>query len=226
MAAGVAPRYRGAMNEQAADWAEEAEARMLEAAIPLAARSGWTSTTLTEAAKAAGLSSADAELLMPNGPRDLAALFSRRHDRAAMAILAEVDPRSLKVRERIARAVAARLDAAAADEAATRRCAGFLALPTHLALAARLQWESADWIWRWAGDTATDENHYSKRAILSAILGSALMMRLSAGRAEAEVYVHRRIGEVMDFEKWKAGLPKVDLAAQAAGALGKMRYGG
>jgi chemotaxis protein methyltransferase CheR len=54
------------------------------------------------------------------------------------------------------------------DDAAVRRWAGFLALPFNLPLALRLLWESADALWRWAGDTATDENHYSKRAILSA----------------------------------------------------------
>jgi ubiquinone biosynthesis protein COQ9 len=215
------------MNQASADWAQNAEARVLDAALELAPQSGWTALTVKRAAKAAGLSPADAELLLPNGPRDLAALLSRRHDQAMLAALAGLDPESLKVRERIGRAILARLEAAAADEGAVRRCAGFLALPTNLPLALRLLWESADLIWRWAGDTATDENHYSKRVLLSAILGSALAVRLSSGPAAAEAYVNGRIGEVMAFEKWKAGLPKADaLAAQAAGALGKMRYGG
>jgi ubiquinone biosynthesis protein COQ9 len=138
--------------------------------------------------------------------------------------LAGLDPLGLKIRERIVRAVQARQDVAAEHEAATRRWAGFLALPTNLPLALRLQWDSADAVWRWAGDTATDENHYSKRAILSAILGSALIVRLSAGKAEADAYVQRRVGDVMAFEKWKAGLPKGDFAAQAAGMLGKLKY--
>ena len=34
----------------------------------------------------------------------------------------------------------------------------------------KLAWESADHLWRWAGDEATDWNHYSKRTILSGIL--------------------------------------------------------
>ena len=212
------------MNETSKDWAAAAEAQVLDAALPLAGEIGWTWRAVRRAARAAGLSEADAELLLPGGPRDLAALYSRRLDQAALAELSAVDPRSLKIRERIARAVLARLEAAARDEAASRRWAGFMALPGNLTLAARLQWESADALWRWAGDAATDENHYSKRAILSAILGSALMVRLTAGRPEAEAYVHRRIGNVMTFEKWKAGLPKRDLASQAATLLGKLRY--
>lgn len=213
------------MSQTSDNWADSAEAKVLDAALELAGEHGWSAKTVLRAAQAAGLSAGDVELLMPGGPRDLAALYSRRLDRAMLDALADVDPRSLKIRQRITRAVQARQDAAAAHEAATRRWAGFLALPTNLPLALRLQWEAADAVWRWAGDTATDENHYSKRAILSAILGSALMVRLSAGKAEADAYVERRVGDVMNFEKWKAGLPQGDLAGRAAEVLGRMRYG-
>jgi ubiquinone biosynthesis protein COQ9 len=92
-------------------------------------------------------------------------------------------------------------------------------------LGARLLWDSADSIWRWAGDTATDENHYSKRAILSGVLGPAIAIRLASGRGPADEYIFHRIADVMAFEKWKAGLPKTDLGLQLAGALGKVRYG-
>lgn len=213
------------MSQTSDNWADAAEARVLDAALPLVAEHGWSAATLRRAAQAVGLSPGDVELLLPNGPRDLAALYSRRLDKTMLEALTSTDPRSLKVRERIIRAVQARQDAAAEHEAASRRWTGFLALPTNLPLALRLQWESADTIWRWAGDTTSDENHYSKRAILSAILGSALMVRLSSGKAEGDAYVQRRVGDVMSFEKWKAGLPKGDFAAQAAGMLGKMRYG-
>ena len=207
------------------DWAALAEARILEAALDLAPDCGWTMRTVNLAAARAGLSDADAGLLLPNGPADLAALLSRRHDALALAALAGVDPKSLKVRERIARAVQARVEAAAADAPAVRRLLGFLALPHHMALGARLLWESADVLWRWAGDTAADENHYSKRAILSGVLGPAIAIRLASGREAADAYAAHRISDVMAFEKWKAGLSKKDLAAQLAGVLGQMRYG-
>jgi ubiquinone biosynthesis protein COQ9 len=149
--------------------------------------------------------------------------MSRRHDAAALARLP--DPGALKIRERIRAAVEARLDAAAADEGAVRRWAGFLALPFHLPLGLRLLWESADALWRWAGDTATDENHYSKRAILSGILASALAIRLTSGRGAAMEFVDARIANVMAYEKWKASRQGGDLLKDVAGALAKMRYG-
>jgi ubiquinone biosynthesis protein COQ9 len=213
------------MTSASSDWAEAAEARILEAALLLAPTSGWTTLTVRQAAREAGLSEADAALLLPSGPADLAALLSRRHDQAALRSLARIDPRSLRMRERIARAVTARVEAAGDDGEAARRMMGFLALPPHLALGARLLWESADGLWRWAGDSATDENHYSKRLILSGVLGPAIALRLSSGPGDAQAYVDRRIANVMAFETWKAGLPKTDLAAQAAGVLGRLRYG-
>ena len=149
--------------------------------------------------------------------------MSRRHDAAALAALPEPD--GLKIRERIRTAVIARLDAAAADREALRRWAGFLALPTNLPLALRLVWETADGLWRWAGDTATDENHYSKRAILSGILVQVMALDLQAGRATALEILDSRIQNVMDFEKWKAGFKPSDLAKDFAGALAKLRFG-
>jgi ubiquinone biosynthesis protein COQ9 len=141
------------------DWTEAAEQRLLDAALSLAPTLGWGAAMVDHAASQAGFSAGETMLVIPGGARDLAALLSRRHDRAALAALGDIDPKALKIRERITRAVEARLDAAASDEPAVRRCTGFLALPQNLGLASRLVWESADVIWRWAGDTATDENH-------------------------------------------------------------------
>jgi len=207
------------------DWADRMEQAVLDAAVQRAPALGWNGRMVRAACEANGLSRGDEELLFPNGARDLAALLSRRHDDRAMASLGEVDPKSLKIRERIARAVSARMEAGAADLEATRRCAAFLALPLNADLGLRLAWESADAIWRWAGDTATDENHYSKRAILSSILIPALTMRWFDGREPAEAFVARRIENVMAFEKWKAGKDFGAPLRQAAEALGRMRYG-
>ena len=204
------------------DWADEAEQRLLEAALP---DLGFTPALLRAAGEAVGLSEGDVGLLLPNGPADLAALLSRRHDRVAMEALSSVDASALKIRERIAQGVRARLEAAARDLDASRRAAGFFALPLNLPLASRLTWESADLIWRWAGDTATDENHYSKRAILSGILAPALTLRLFDGPEAAEAFVAARIENVMAFEKWKAGHDLNTPLKAAAEMLARVRYG-
>jgi ubiquinone biosynthesis protein COQ9 len=212
---------------EAGEWASEAEQQLLDAALKLAPMHGWTQKTATLAGRACGMSVGETELLLPHGPADLAALLSRRHDARAMAILADLDPNALKIRARIRSGVEARLDAAAQDEPALRRWMGYLALPPNLGLAGRLAWESADLIWRWAGDTATDENHYSKRVLLAGILSGAMAVRMADGRKAALAFTDRRIEDVMRFEKWKAtnGVRPGDWLAAAAHALGRMRYG-
>jgi len=211
-----------------ADWAAVQEQRVLDAALKIAPREGWTSRLAAMAGAACGFSSGETELLLPNGPCDLAALLSRRHDATALEALAGIDLATLKIRERIARGVEARLDAATSDDAAVRRLIGFLALPAHAPLGARLAWESADALWRWAGDTATDENHYSKRALLAAILTGAISIQMTSGRDAALAFTDRRIANVMAFETWKrtTRLKPSQLMDKVAGALGRMRYGG
>ena len=207
------------------DWAQAAEQRVLDAARALAPEMGWGQSMVDAAGRQAGLSEPDVQLLLPGGGRDLAALLSRRHDQAAIAALAEIDPMSLKIRERIRSAVTARVEAAAADEAVVRRCTAYLALPTNLPLGLSLAWESADVLWRWAGDTATDENHYSKRAILSVVLINTVASRFEGGVEAAAETLDRRIENVMSFEKWKAGLPKGgDTLKEVIQAFARMRY--
>lgn len=214
-----------ASHQAGSNWADTAEQRVLDEALRLAANTGWNAGLVSRALAAAGLSEADGQLLLPEGPRDLAALLSRRHDAAALGRLRQFDVAALKIRQRIREGVIARLDAAQEHADVLRPLAAFLAFPTNLTLALRLTWESADGIWRWAGDTATDENHYSKRAILSGILISTLAVDMASGRVSALSHLDARIDNVMAFEKWKAGLKPMDLAGEVVAALARIRYG-
>ncbi|MFC7380217.1 COQ9 family protein [Brevundimonas sp. GCM10030266] len=207
------------------DWADRMEQAVLDAAIARAPALGWNARLVRAACEDNGLSVGDEELLLPNGARDLAALFSRRHDDRALEALSAVEPASLKIRERIARAVSERLEAAAADLEAAKKCAAFLALPVNADLGLKLAWEGADQIWQWSGDTATDWNHYSKRTIVSGILVPALTMRLFDGKERADAFVAARIENVMTFEKWKAGKDFDAPLRKLTEALSRVRYG-
>lgn len=208
-----------------ADWATRTEQKVLDAAILRAGRVGWSDQMVRLACEDCQLSLGDQELLFPSGARDLAVLLSRRHDDDAMKALEATPASTLKIRERIAAGVSARLEAAAADIEATKKFAGFMALPFNADLGVSLMWESADRIWRWAGDTATDQNHYSKRMILSGILVPALTLRLFDGKEAADKFTAKRIENVMAFEKWKAGKDFDAPLRKITDILGGLRYG-
>ena len=94
-------------------------------------------------------------------------------------------------------------------EEALRRALAIQAMPQNLPRTLRLGWHSADLMWRLAGDTATDYNHYTKRALLAGIYTATLAVFVddqSEGKAETRAFLDRRIEGVMQFEKAKAQL--------------------
>jgi ubiquinone biosynthesis protein COQ9 len=133
--------------------------------------------------------------------------------------LAAIDVGSLRVRERIAAAVRARLDILTPHREATRRLLGFLALPGNVALSLRLTYRTVDAMWYAAGDRATDFSFYTKRGLLAGVHGATGLFWLadrSEGLAETWAFLDRRIDDVMRIPKIRGRLEK------AAGRLFKM----
>jgi ubiquinone biosynthesis protein COQ9 len=168
---------------------------------------GWGDAALVAAARQAAVDPAVARLAFPGGAMDMIAAWVERVD-AAMA--EAFDPQVLAqmpIRERIRSLVWFRLEAVAGLEEALRRALAIQAMPTNLVRTARLGWASADAMWRLAGDTATDYNHYTKRAILASIYASTLAVFVSdesEDKGETRAFLDRRIEGVMKFEKAKA----------------------
>jgi ubiquinone biosynthesis protein COQ9 len=130
----------------------------------------------------------------------------------------------LKIRERVALAVRTRLLQHAAHREALRALAAFLALPAHAGLATRCLWRTVDAMWRAIGDTATDFNYYTKRALLAGVYGSTLLVWLddsSEGFADSFAFLDRRIADVMTIERGKARLGQcLDSLFRRAEAMG------
>ena len=102
--------------------------------------------------------------------------------------------------------VIARLETIGDNEEAARRALAKFSVPSSGAAGPKSLWAAADTIWRAIGDTSTDANFYSKRTVLSAVISSSLMAWLndnSDDKAEARVFLDRRIENVMQFEKFK-----------------------
>ena len=101
--------------------------------------------------------------------------FSRWADREMLARIGGAEFDQLKVRERVASAVRARLGLLAPYREAARRGLAMLALPQNAPLAVRLLYDTVDAIWYAAGDAATDFNFYSKRALLGGVYAATML---------------------------------------------------
>jgi len=187
------------------DLSHAAKARILACALPHVPFDGWSETTLAAAIAESGTPPGLARALFPRGGIDLALAYHGAGDQAMLARLAEIDLSQLRFRDRIARAVRCRLEAA--DRELVRRGAVVLSLPAHAAEGTRALWGTADAIWTALGDRSRDVNWYTKRATLSAVYGASVLFWLgddSAGNEATWAFVDRRIADVMEFEAAKA----------------------
>ncbi|MBA3896973.1 MAG: COQ9 family protein, partial [Sphingomonadaceae bacterium] len=193
-----------------------------------AAFDGWSDAALARAAEATGIDPAVAALAFPGGAPDMIDAWFAHIDAAMLADLPPERLAAMKIRARIAALVEARLDLLAPDIEALRRALAVLALPPNLARAAKLGWRAADAMWRAAGDTATDYNHYSKRALLGGVYASTIMAMLDDDGdrlAGTRAFLGRRIEGIMRFEKFKARFSRnAPDRLSLARFLGRLRY--
>lgn len=193
-----------------------------------AAFDGWTDAAVATAAAVRGVPAALAQAAFADGAMAMIAAWIAAVDEAMDRALPAAELAVLPVRERIGRLVQFRLDAVAGREESLRRAQSIMALPQNVGRALRLGWHSADVMWRLAGDTATDYNHYTKRATLAAIYGATLAVFVgdsSEDKAETRAFLDRRIDGVMRFEKAKARLLRPsDERFSLLRLAGRLRY--
>src|SRR5579871_421842 len=203
---------------------------ILKAALKHVVFDGFTDKVLAGAAKDAGVQKDELARLFPAGPLSLVEAFSESADADMEKRLSAMDMKHMKVRERIAAAVRARIDAVRPHKEAARRAAAFLTLPPHAALGAQLLYRTVDAMWRAAGDRSTDFNFYTKRGILAGVY-SATMMRwftdTSPDESATTQFLADRIENVMQFEKFKAqvseGMSRLPSFAEILGAFNVRR---
>ena len=189
---------------------------------------GWTPLAVTNAAEAEGVDPEVAKFAFKGGAMVLIASWIAAIDSAMAQALPAEALAAMKIRERIRRLVQFRLDAVAGQHEALRRALAIMAMPQNAGQALKLGWSSADAMWRLAGDTATDYNHYTKRMTLGALYASTLAVFVqdeSEGYAETRAFLDRRIDNVMQFEKVKAQFLRPDAERfSPARLLGRLRY--
>ena len=189
---------------------------------------GWTGTAVDSAAAQLGIEPAQARLAMPKSQAGMIDLYMQEVDRALEAWFTADRLAGVKIREKIRALVWRRLEIMGPAREAVRRALAILAMPQNLPLALKASWRGADLMWRIAGDTSTDFNHYTKRMTLGAVYGSTLLAWLddqSEGWADTAAFLDRRIDDVMRFEKFKAQWRgSSDRRISPSRFVGRLRY--
>ena len=181
---------------------------VLKAALKDAAFDGFTDNVLAKAGKEAGADQAALARLFPEGPMSLIEYFSTSIDEAMEKQLAATDLGTRKIR-------AAHQDRGDDKALAPGAAQGSGAARRRHAHACRCtrRWAPSCCTARWtrcggsAGDTSTDFNFYTKRAILAGVYGSVLVRWFSDTSDDdsaTEAFLDARIENVMQFEKFKA----------------------
>lgn len=218
------------MSDQTQDLTLDEVRALLAPILPRhAAFDGWRPEAVAMAAAEKNVDTDIAALAFDDGPMGMieawfASIDARMLDRLPAETLA-----TMSIRKKITALVETRLALLAPDREALRRAQAILALPVNAVRAAKLGWHAADIMWRAAGDSATDLNHYSKRATLGSVYAATLLTFVndeSDDHADSRAFLARRIEGIMRFEKMKA---KVTGAAggerlSLSRFIGRLRY--
>ena len=198
-------------------------------ALPLgenAVFDGWSEAAVVAAAGAQGVEPAQAKLAVPKDQAGKIDLYIRGVDRALTGYFTPERLEGLKIREKIRAIVWKRLEIMEPAREAIRRALSILAMPQNVPTGLKIGWRTADVMWRIAGDTSTDYNHYTKRMMLGGVYASTLLVWLddqTEGWTETGSFLDRRIDDVMKIEKLKADW-KGQEHFSLTRFLGRLRY--
>jgi ubiquinone biosynthesis protein COQ9 len=148
---------------------EEQRDRLLEAALQHVPFDGWSRKSLQNATQDLDFDPALAGRLFPRGGDDLIAHFERWADRQMLARCPPDRLAPMRIHERIAALLRARLEVMGPHREAVRRMVSTRIFPRNGLEATSATWRTLDTIWRAAGDQSRDYNYYTKRATLGAV---------------------------------------------------------
>jgi ubiquinone biosynthesis protein COQ9 len=174
---------------------------------------GWT----MDAVKKADPGLAEFHAAFPGGMADAIDAFADWADRETAARFTDEQLAEMRVRDRIAAQVKARLEVLTPHREAVRQEVAGLTRAGHPEMAPKLLWRTASRMWVRAGDTATDFNYYSKRGLLAGVIAATTLYWLKDTAPDFSAtwaFLDRRLDEVLRIGKGVGGfLKRFGLAA-------------
>ena len=165
---------------------------------------GWSQTAFDAGAKDAGIPADRALNAFPGGMAELLAFHHESEDRQMLEAMARANVSEMRVRDRIAFAVKARLQRNVQHREAIKSACSFLAMPHNAALALRLLYRTVDAMWYGAGDTRPTSISIPSARCWPGVYSTTVLYWLndkSAGCADTWAFLDRRIDEVMQVPK-------------------------
>lgn len=207
---------------------QETRDRLVMAALPHAALKGWTTGSLLAGAEDIGVTHGEALRAFPFGILGIIEHLFDYADRQMEEALAGQDLEKLRVRDRVTVAIRLRLELLSPHRDAVRRAMSHLAFPGNSVAGTACIWRTADMIWYAVGDTATDFSYYSKRGLLSAVLGATMLFWIkdeSEGFEETWAFLDRQIQGVLELPRWGARLRETlfDLSCRMSAVAARSR---
>lgn len=186
---------------------EEQRDRLLEAALVHVPFDGWSRRSLMAGARDAGIDAATARRLFPRGGDDLLVHLERWADRRMLERVDAATLQTMRMRDRIAALVRARLEVLTPHREAMRRAVAARVLPGNMLAAGSSLWRTVDVMWSAAGDHAVDLSYYTERAMLAGVCSSTFFYWLddrSPGLEDTWAFLERRIDDVMQITRVRA----------------------
>ena len=174
--------------------------RIVIAMLPHAGFDGWGEQALAAALADADLSQDMATRVFPGGMREIVGHWSSHSDRRMAEEMAarHLDP--MRIRDRAALAIRVRLEVNLEHREAVRRALAFVALPQNAEVGVRCTYDTVNAMWYAAGDTSSDYTFYTRRALLAAVYGAAILYWLddeSEDYDDTWSFISRRMEDVM-----------------------------
>ncbi len=183
--------------------------RLLRAILGHVGFDGWTGRAVRRALVDLGEDPGDALLMFPGGATEMIEAWSLLMDREMAATARGGELEAHRISARVRSIVIIRLELCALHREAARRAVAILALPINASLAFRLIWNTADSIWRAAGDTSSDFSWYTKRVMVAGVYWSTLLFWLQDGSEDHQntmSFLDRRLRETGQLAKLRKTL--------------------
>ncbi|WP_448188861.1 COQ9 family protein [Azospirillum sp. sgz301742] len=177
---------------------------ILLATLPNVVFDGWSELALRDGARIAGHDAVMAHRAFPGGIPELIEHFGAWTDRRMAEEMAARPLAEMRTGDKVKLALRTHFEVLEPHREAKRRMMAYLAMPQNVALGLQLLYRSVDSMWYAAGDDSTDFNHYTKRALLAAVLSASTFYWLddqSEGREESWSFIDRRLADVMGVGK-------------------------